>query len=238
MDVFLFDLDGTLLPMNQDNFIDAYFKGVATKMIPYGIDTKSLIGMVWEGTKAMIGNDGTVYNNKLFWDKATSILGEKMLDFEDVFLDYYKNEFQEVKETTRPNTLAKECVNQLKEKGYRLVLATNPLFPRIATHSRIRWAGLEPNDFEWITTYENSSYCKPNIRYYEEILEKLDLSSEKCMMVGNDINDDMIVETIGMDTFLVTDCLINVDGKDIEHYKNGSFSEFYDYIKGLPAKTN
>lgn len=234
MDTFLFDLDGTLLPMNQDNFVDAYFKGVATKMIPYGIDPKALIAMVWEGTKAMIGNDGAVYNNKLFWEKAISIFGEKMLDYEDIFLDYYKNEFQEVKETTKPNTLAKLCVDRLKVKGYRIILATNPLFPRIATHSRIHWAGLNTNDFEWITTYENSSYCKPNIRYYKEILENLGLSPEKCMMVGNDINDDMIVETIGMDTFLVTDCLINADGEDVENYKNGSFSEFYDYVKGLP----
>jgi FMN phosphatase YigB (HAD superfamily) len=235
MNTFLFDLDGTLLPMNQDDFIDSYFKGVARKMIPYGFDPKALIGMVWEGTKAMIGNDGSVLNYNRFWDKAVSIFGEKMLDLEDVFIDYYKNEFQNVKETTKPNPLAKECIKHLKEKGYRLILATNPLFPRIATHSRIKWAGLEAEDFDLITTYENSSFCKPNIKYFEEILKNTGLSSKQCMMVGNDVNDDMIVETIGMDTFLVTDCLINENGDNINRYKKGLFSEFNDYIKSLSA---
>lgn len=234
MDTFLFDLDGTLLPMNQSAFIEAYFKGVAKTLIPYGIDSETLIEAVYEGTRAMLGNDGTVYNSKCFWDKAVSIMGEKMRSYEDIFMDYYKNEFQTLKEYTEPNPLVKECINLLKEKGYRLVLATNPLFPRIATHSRIYWSGLEPEDFQWITTYENSTYCKPNIKYYEEILTHNKITPKQCMMVGNDVNEDMIAEALSIETYLVTNCLINVDNKDVEKYKKGSFDEFYEYVRGLP----
>ena len=54
----LFDLDGTLLPMDQDTFIKAYFGGLAQKMIPYGYDGEKLIDAIWEGTKAMITNTG------------------------------------------------------------------------------------------------------------------------------------------------------------------------------------
>ena len=78
------------------------------------------------------------------------------------------------------------------------MLATNPLFPPTATQSRIRWAGLTPEDFEFITTYDNSSFCKPNPDYYREILGKLNLNAGECLMVGNDVGEDMIARTLGM----------------------------------------
>ncbi|CUH92525.1 HAD family hydrolase [Herbinix luporum] len=235
MNTFLFDLDGTLLPMDQDYFVDLYFKGIAAKLLPYGIDSKILIKTVWEGTKAMIANDGTMNNSQRFWNTASDILGKNILDYEPVFYDYYKNEFQEVKKASRPSGFAKECIKKLKSKGYRLVLATNPLFPQIATHSRIRWAGLEPEDFDWITTYENSSYCKPNIKYYKEILQNIGANPKQCIMIGNDVSEDMVASSLGMNTFLVTDCLINSEGEDISQYEKGSLKDLLEYIKELPG---
>ncbi len=234
MDTFLFDLDGTLLPMDQDKFVDIYFKGLAQKFALIGNDPKILIATVWEGTKAMINNDGTMSNCERFWNTAGKILGGDIDEYEKIFNDYYENEFQMLKEVTQPNTTVKECIRVLKDKGYRIILATNPLFPKIATYSRIRWAGLKPEDFEWITTYENSSYCKPNVKYFEEILDNLSLIPEQCIMIGNDVSDDMSAEFIGMDTYLVTDCLINTQNKDIIHYKKGTLQELLDFIKGLP----
>ena len=46
----LFDLDGTLLRMDQDAFIKLYFQGLATHMSPYGYDPNALIKAIWEGT--------------------------------------------------------------------------------------------------------------------------------------------------------------------------------------------
>ncbi|CRZ34181.1 phosphoglycolate phosphatase-like HAD superfamily hydrolase [Herbinix hemicellulosilytica] len=235
MDTFLFDLDGTLLPMDQDKFVDVYFNGLAKKIAPYGIDPKKLIATVWEGTKAMINNDGAMSNCNRFWDTAGKIFGGSIDEYEKIFNDYYENEFQMLKEVTYPSPTVKECIRVLKDKGYKIVLATNPLFPKIATYSRINWAGLKPDDFEWITTYENSSYCKPNVKYYEEILHNLNLVPGQCIMIGNDVSDDMSAELIGMDTYLVTDCLINTQNKDISHYKKGTLEDLLDFIKDLPS---
>ena len=134
-------------------------------------------------------------------------------------------------ESTAP--AAAETVRALHAMGYRTVLATNPLFPPTATQSRIRWAGLIPEDFEFITTYDNSSFCKPNPDYYREILGKLNLNAGECLMVGNDVNEDMIAQTLGMQVFLLTDCLINKENRDISQYPYGSFPELMDYIRGL-----
>ncbi|MBQ1492474.1 MAG: HAD family hydrolase, partial [Blautia sp.] len=115
--------------------------------------------------------------------------------------------------------------------GARVILATNPLFPMVATYSRIRWAGLTPEDFELITTYDNSTTCKPNPAYYLEILEKTGLRPEECLMVGNDVGEDMVAETLGMKVFLLTDCLINLGKKDISAYPHGGFPELFDYFR-------
>ena len=112
-------------------------------------------------------------------------------------------------------------------------MATNPLFPAIATQSRAKWAGLNPEDFEIITTYENSRHCKPNPDYYRDILATLDENPENCVMVGNDVQEDMIAETLGMKVFLLTDNLINRTGEDISRYPHGSFGELMDFIREL-----
>ena len=114
-----------------------------------------------------------------------------------------------------------------------MVLATNPLFPPTATESRVRWAGLQPSDFELITVYDNSYHCKPNPAYYEDILRTIGARAEECVMVGNDAKEDMIAESLGMQVFLLTDCLINSENRDISKYPRGSFRELMEYIKTL-----
>ena len=123
------------------------------------------------------------------------------------------------------------AVHSVKEMGLRVALATNPIFPAFATESRIRWAGLEPEDFELYTTYENIGFCKPNPDYYLEIAKRLGVRPEQCLMVGNDVTEDMVAKTIGI--FLLTDCLINKERKNIAEYPRGSFIQLMQYIDTL-----
>ena len=235
MNTFLFDLDGTLLPMDQDAFMEAYFHSLTQKMLPYGVEPKKLTQAVFMGIKAMIDNDGSMTNEQRFWNTFTGREGEMMLSLKPVFEDYYRNEFLTAKKATACRSESKSCIRLLKEKGYTVVLATNPLFPRIATLNRIAWAGLSETDFDLITTYENSSYCKPNRGYYREILKKIGKEGSDCIMVGNDIQDDMCVEELGIETYLLTDCLINRAAVDISCYRQGALPELLNYIRSLPA---
>lgn len=228
--VVLFDLDGTLLPMDQDEFVKRYFGLLAQKLAPYGYEPKKLMDAVWAGTSAMVKNDGNQSNEDVFWEVFTKICGAKVRDDLPLFDEFYKKEFSGAKDVCGFNPQAAETVWKLKESGLRVALATNPLFPHIATENRIRWAGLKPEDFEFYTTYETSRYCKPNIKYYLDIVEKLNVRPEECIMVGNDVTEDMIAGEIGMKVFLLTDCLINKEEKDISAYPNGSFSQLLDYI--------
>jgi FMN phosphatase YigB (HAD superfamily) len=118
-----------------------------------------------------------------------------------------------------------------------IVMATNPVFLKGAINARIEWAGLTPRDFDHITYCEDTHYCKPTLEYYREIMGKIGKQPEKCMMVGNDIRDDMVAERLGMQTFLMTAYLLNPEGKDITRYNKGGFSELEDMIKMLPYAT-
>ena len=144
-----------------------------------------------------------------------------------------QKEFQQVQSVCGFNEDAAKTVRTLQAAGYRLVLATNPIFPAVATQSRIRWAGLQPEDFVYYTTYENSRFCKPNPAYYQDILAQMNLRPEECLMVGNDVTEDMIAQKLGMQVFLLTDCMINKNNEDISAYPHGGFPELLEYIRSL-----
>jgi FMN phosphatase YigB (HAD superfamily) len=107
----------------------------------------------------------------------------------------------------------------------QVIVATNPFFPNVATESRIRWTGLEPKEFELYTTYANSSYTKPNPKYYEEILNKNGLEANECIMVGNDVTEDGAARKICIKTFILTDWLINKENADLNDFPHGSFDD-------------
>ena len=229
----LFDLDGTLLPMDQETFIKAYLGGMAKKLAPHGYNPEELVKAVYAGMKAMTGNDGSCTNEEAFWMAFTGILGEQVKEDMPIFDEYYRNEFQDVKNICGFLPEAAQTVYKLKEMGHRVALATTPMFPSIATESRIRWAGLEPEDFEIFTTYENYHFCKPSLNYYKEVIEKLGVQPEECLMVGNDVGEDMVTEQLGMKVFLLPADLINKEGKDISMYPQGDLIDLLEFVKNM-----
>lgn len=228
----LFDLDGTLLPMDMDTFTNGYFSLLTRKMAPRGYDPGKLAGAVWAGTGAMVANDGRRSNEAVFWDRFARIFGEEALADMPLFEEFYANEFQRAREFCGQNPWAAKAVRAVKGSGRRVALATNPIFPAIATESRVRWTGLEPSDFELVTTYENSRYCKPSVNYYREVLDALGAKPEESLMVGNDVTEDGAARELGMEVFLITDCLINREGKDIGAYPHGSFEDLVRFVCG------
>lgn len=226
----LFDLDGTLLPMDQEEFTKAYFKLLAGRIAPLGYEPKQLIDSIWQGTAAMVKNNGKCLNEEAFWKKFTEIHGEKSREHEPNFAEFYRTDFQLIKQVCGFAPEAAEIVGSLKAMGKRVVLATNPIFPAIATESRMKWAGLEPSDFELYTTYENTGFCKPNLDYYRDILRRIGCKAEECLMVGNDVGEDMIAAELGMKVFLLTDCIINKQNSDVSGIPQGSFAQLKEFI--------
>ena len=229
----LFDLDGTLLPMDQDVFVKDYFGRIAAKVAPAGYAPNELIDTIWRGTAAMVKNDGGKTNEEAFWDYAVSVYGDKILRDKYLFDEFYEMEFDKIKAVCGYDPAAAEIVHSLKQRGFRVALATNPIFPAKATQWRMQWAGLRPEDFALYTTYENSSHSKPNPDYYRDVLARLNAKPEECLMVGNDVGEDMIAGKLGMQVFLLTDCMINKANADISVYPHGSFDDLKNFLNTI-----
>ena len=239
IDTILFDLDGTLLPMDQEEFVKYYFTALSKKMAKFGFDDpKALSAAVYKGTAAMVSNDGDKLNRARFWETFSAVMGDWVLPLEPEFDSFYQNEFNAAREGTWQSEHAVSSVHKLKEKGYRLILATNPIFPRVATLNRISWAGLSPQDFSLITTYENSRRCKPNPDYFRDILEQAGAKPQACLMVGNDVCEDLCAQSVGISSCLITDCMLNADGREILCSWQGTFAQFEaEVVDRLPVIT-
>lgn len=227
----LFDLDGTLLPMDQDVFVKDYFGRLAGYLAPYGFEPSQLIDTIWQGTAAMMKNDGRMTNEERFWQRFAETYGSDVREKEIYFNRYYEDIFDLVKDSCGYDPKARTTVDALRAAGYRLILATSPIFPAIATKKRIRWAGLDESDFELVTTYENCRFTKPNLGYYRDILSAAALAPEECLMVGNDATEDMVAAELGMKVFLMPRDLINRKGMDISVYPQGDFDELLQYVR-------
>lgn len=230
MKAVFFDLDGTLLPMDQEVFTRAYFRELTACLAPHGYEPRELIDAVWKSTAAMIKGGGKRTNSDVFWRTFSDIYGKKAYSDIQYFDAFYQNEFERAKTVCGYNAKAAETVRTLKSKGITLVLASNPIFPAVAQKARMRWAGVDPDDFAYITSYENSHYCKPDPRYYSEILSKLGLAASDCVMVGNDATEDAAAESVGISVFLLTDCLINNENKDISKYERGGYDALDKFL--------
>lgn len=230
----LFDLDGTLLQMDTDLFIRKYFVLIAEQLEAY-FTHEEVVKLFWDSTYKMIkSNDENLTNEEVFFADFFS----KVAIPKDVLLPvldkFYESHFKRIKSLTKVSKEMVEAVKILKTKGYRMIVATNPLFPESATLQRVAWADLNINDFELITTFENMHFTKPNINYYKEIINKQNLDPSKCLMVGNNVEEDMIVTELGMETYLITNHLIGDknDNKAINHI--GDYTDFLAYVKLLP----
>ena len=239
--MILFDLDGTLLPMDQDAFTKAYFVTLIKKLAMMGLPASSeeerqLLGKaVWTGTYAMMKNDGSKTNEEVFFSVFGACTGVDMFARKPEFDEFYRKEFQEVASVCEKNPLVASAIDDIKGRGYRVAIATNPLFPLIANEQRLKWAGLELSSFEFCTCYENSRYCKPKLEYYRAITDHLGVDPTECIMVGNDVKEDMVAKRLGMDVFLVTDYIINSDNEDIEQYPHGNWEDLLRWLDQMPS---
>ena len=234
LQAILFDLDGTLLPMDNDYFTKYYFKFLARDAYQWGYtDTDALIKAVWLGVEAMVNNDGKRSNFDAFWDVFSALVGRDGRQDVDKFAEFYRTSFHQAKAATGEAPLAREAVALAREKAGRVILATNPIFPEEADESRLSWIGLKMEDFDLVTDMSNSSYCKPNPDYYKAILAQFGLEPEHCLMVGNNVTEDwQAASAAGIPCYLVVDNIINKDNLEIT-CPHGSYADMVEYLRNL-----
>ena len=230
----LFDLDATLLPMDQDAFLQGYFGLLTQTMVENGYDAEVFMRALMTGIRSIIGNDGSRTNEQAFWHTFERFYPEGRQPRDAVFAYFYREKFSETRAFCGFDERPRAIVDAVKKKGLLAALATAPAFPLIATETRMGYVGLTPADFSLVTSYENCTYCKPNVAYYLDVAARLGVAPAECLMVGNDVTDDILPATeAGMQVFLLTEYLINKINADITAWPHGGYDDLLTYIAAI-----
>ena len=202
----LFDLDGTLLPNNEELFAKLYFKAFATKMAKYGYDPQKFVDGMQLGAKYIVLNDGKRTNEEVFKEGFNQVTGKDVNKDEDIVNDFYNNEYKESFPALDKDEDALKALIEAKNKGLKVILASNPLFPRIAYLNRAIYNDLKEEYFDEVTSYDLYHYAKPNPKYYEEILSRHNLKVDEVIFFGNSKKHDIDpASSIGIKSYLVHD---------------------------------
>ncbi len=230
----LLDLDDTLLDLNTDIFIPAYFKKLA-EFLAGRVNPGRLIDELLAGTNLMFRNERPDLTlEEVFSNHFYPAIGLERAELLPEIERFYDEVFPSLKELTAPRPEAMELVEYALEKGWRVVVATNPLFPRKATEERLRWANLAPEKYPFalITSMETSHFTKGIPAYYLEILGSLGWPAGPAIVVGDDPATDVdSALRAGLATYW-----IRPRGKslpDLLDLPQGELKDFHNWIESV-----
>ena len=232
----LFDLDGTLLDSNMQVFLPHYIQRIAGR-VAHLIPPNEFIAHLLAATQAMVDNDGRATNAQVFAETFYPAVGHSQAELEPIFMDFYEQDYPALRSLTARKPEARPTVQLAFDLGYDVVIATNPLFPEIATHQRMAWAGVDGLPYRRVTTYENSRFCKPNPRYFAEILDAIDCAPEAALVVGDEAMD-MVAATIGCTTFLVPNAATQLNGNVLEPAYRGTLTDVAALLRASATRAN
>ncbi len=200
----LFDLDDTLLDTNMDTFVPAYFQALSKHLfgrVSPDVMSRALV----HGTKLMYASDDCTRTlQEVFEADFYPMLGIPKQDIIEDLEDFYNNIFPTIGGKTRQRPEAAPLIEWALSQGFRVAIATDPLFPRKATYHRIRWAGLDPDKLELFSSFENFHFTKTHPAYYAEVLGQLGWPEGPILMVGNDVDRDLLpAHRLGLKTYFV-----------------------------------
>jgi FMN phosphatase YigB (HAD superfamily) len=202
----LFDLDDTLLDTNLDSFVPAYFQTLTQFFEPRVLPTVMLRSLIHGMNLMNESEDPARTLQDVFETDFYARLGIPKAELIEALEKFYDDIFPTLGSLTRQKPEALSLIRWAQECGFRIGIATDPLFPRKATHHRLRWAGLEPAQFEIVSTFEDFHFSKTHPAYFAEALGQMGWSDGPILMVGNDLNRDIIpAQRLGLKTYLVDD---------------------------------
>lgn len=234
-EAILFDVDGTLLSISGREMMEEYLSRMALFFDPLTAGQgKAIVQAVSTASSAMEKNPGDQSNEALFWEIFEQQVPFTRVQLEPQLAVFYEQEFPKVGHLAGDNGVMPEVVKVLADKGYPLVVATNPLFPLAANKARLDWAHVADQPWKEITSFEKYSHCKPDPRFFTEICQHIGVAPNKCLMIGNGLIEDVAALEAGLDFYLVTDEVKDGDAASYDGQK-GDRQALLEFVQQLPA---
>lgn len=202
----LFDLDDTLLDTNVESFVPAYFQALSEHLAPY-VPADVMLPALISATRLMVDSEDPSRTLECVFDRDFyKRIGIPKNDLADTLNDFYDNIFPRLESSTNRRPDAAPLIDWAMSQGFRVAIATDPLFPHMATQHRLRWAGLDPDQFELISSFESFHFSKTHSAYYAEMLGQLGWHDGPVLMVGNDVTRDLMpAHRLGLKTYFIDD---------------------------------
>jgi len=217
----LLDLDDTLLDTNMDAFVPAYF-GALAKHLKGRVSSDTMLPALMSGTQLMLSSEDPAHTlQEIFEAYFYPKLGVPKEELREIIEQFYDEVFPTIGHVTKKRAGTVELVDWAFAQGYRVAVATDPLFPRKATYHRIRWAGLEPERFDLISSFETFHFSKSHSAYFAEVLGRLGWPDGPALMVGNDVERDLLpAQRLGLATFHIDGAPASKSGPEAERRGN------------------
>lgn len=228
-----FDLDGTLVLFDEEEFVKAYTQLLINYILKTneGYDPKVFTKMLMTSIVKMYNNNGKKTNEEVFWENYKEFFGEEKLKDKEAFTDFYLTDFKNITKIMQKIDISSEIIKFCKQNNLIAVLSTNPFFPSAATETRIDFAGLNKDDFDFVTTMENFSFSKPNPMYFKTLLDKYNLSPDEVIVFGNNEKEDAdCANAVGIKAYLIQSDFYQKNGAKKE-YNVISINDVINVIK-------
>ena len=200
----LFDLDDTLLDTNLEVFVPAYFQALVSHVSDRVSEDVMLRALIHGMSLMNDSEDPTRTLQEVFEADFYPMLGIPREELLDVFENFYEEVFPKLAEHTTARPDAAPLIEWALSCGFRVAIATDPFFPRKATYHRIRWAGLDSEKLELISTFEHFHFSKTHSAYYAEMLGRLGWPDGPILIVGNDVQRDLLpAHRLGLKTYWI-----------------------------------
>lgn len=237
LEAILFDLDGTLLQVQMHRFVPLYLRGLSRHF--EGVcDSGRFCREVLSAIRLVLQDEVERSSNEaLFFAQLETRLGIDGFRFSAGLTEYCGNGMADLAAAVRPLPLARRALEQAFGLGFKVALATNPVFPRAIIDARLAWAGIDDLPFDHVTSYENSRACKPSPLYFRDLCRELDVPQEACLMVGNDTQHDLCASALGMKTYLMDPWQIRRPGPAYPCHYRGGFAELMQLMASLEQLT-
>ncbi len=196
----LFDLDGTLLDIDGEQFLDDYVAALAPYFREWA-DPELFARAVMAASVPIFGEHPTWTNGEVFRGHLSKRLGIGEEVVSEQMIRFHREALSEMPIRRGRIAAARRCVEAALRRGYQVVVATTPIYRPEVVALRLRWAGLEDIPWSLVTHSENMHTCKPDVAYFAETASVLDLGPPQCLMIGDDRLQDMPASKCGMHVF-------------------------------------
>jgi FMN phosphatase YigB (HAD superfamily) len=220
----LLDLDGTLIHVNplplRVRFVIQAAHALRGRGYPYVSSAFAIFRMV----EAVQEGDPALLNETRAIRAFSETLGIPAQAGKREMMALLEWLFPQMERYFHPVPGAREFVEWASTR-YELTLATNPVWPIEIVNLRLKWAGIDPAKFRFVSSASNMHATKPSLDYYRELLAHIGGRAEESLLVGDHSRKDLPATGMGLGVVLLR------PGRPLEQIRDRAWKGGFEAIR-------